>query len=47
MSQSELSRAERRSDHMVSTLRRVVKAMGGKLEIRAKFDDDEIRLIGV
>lgn len=47
MSQSELSRAEQRTDHLVSTLRRVVKAMGGELKLTAVFDDVEIRLSGV
>jgi predicted transcriptional regulator len=33
MTQSELSRLEKRGDHRVSTLRRYVEALGGKLEI--------------
>jgi transcriptional regulator with XRE-family HTH domain len=37
----ELSRAERRADHMLSTLRRIVRALGGELELHAKFKDGE------
>ncbi len=47
MSQSELSRAERREDHRVSTLRRYVEALGGKLEVVAVFDDKQVKLSGV
>ena len=47
MSQSELSRAERRDDHRVSTLRRYVEALGGKLEVVAVFDDKQVKLNGV
>jgi Helix-turn-helix domain len=47
MTQSELSRAEQRADHLVSTLRRIVTAMGGELKLTAVFDDVEIRLSGV
>jgi hypothetical protein len=47
MSQGELSLAERRQDHLISTLRRLVKALGGELEVRANFDNKSIRLVGV
>lgn len=47
MTQGELSRAERRTDHLVSTLRKVVEAMGGELEIVATFDGERIRLSGI
>jgi len=47
MSQGELSRAERREDHLLSTLRRIVKALGGDLEVRANFQNKSIRLLGV
>jgi len=47
MTQSELSRAERRDDHLVSSLRRLVKAMGGELRVTAVFGSKEIRLSGV
>ncbi len=47
LSQAELSRAERRADHLVSTLRRYVEAMGGELEVAARFGDRRITLRGV
>lgn len=47
MSQGELSLAERRQDHLISTLRRLIRALGGELEVRANFDRKSIRLIGV
>lgn len=47
MAQGELSKVERRRDHLVSTLRKYVEALGGKLEIAARFDDKIIRLKGV
>ena len=47
MNQSELSRMERRQDHMLSTLRRYVESLGGKLEILAVFDDKMVKLVGV
>jgi hypothetical protein len=37
--QSEVSRLEARDDHLVSTLRKYVEALGGKLEVIARFDD--------
>ena len=37
--QAEVSRLERRTDMYVSTLKRMVEAMGGHLEIRAVFPD--------
>lgn len=39
VSQSEVSKIERRTDVYVSTLGSYVKAMGGKLEISAVFPD--------
>src|SRR4051812_35337922 len=45
-SQAELSRTERRDDHLVSTLRRYVEAMGGELEVSARFGDRRITLRG-
>jgi hypothetical protein len=46
--QAEISRIEQREDHMVSTLRRLVRSLGGELEIHARFPDGrDIRLIGV
>ena len=37
--QDTISRIERRSDMLLSTLRRYVEAMGGKLELAAEFPD--------
>lgn len=45
--QPEVSRVERRSDHLVSTLRQYVHALGGELEIIARFGDRSVRLRGV
>lgn len=48
LGQGEVSRIEQREDHLVSTLRRVVRSLGGDLEIHARFADGrDIRLIGV
>jgi DNA-binding transcriptional regulator YiaG len=47
ISQAELSRAEAREDHLVSTLRRYVEALGGELEILARFGDKTVKLHGV
>ncbi len=47
MTQSELSRLERREDHLLSTLRRYVEALGGRLDIVAVFDNRQIRLENV
>jgi transcriptional regulator with XRE-family HTH domain len=46
-SQSEISRSERREDHLVSTLREYIRALGGELELTARFGDRSIRLRGV
>lgn len=47
MDQSELSKAERRDGHRVSTLRRYVEALGGELEVRARFGKASVVLRGV
>jgi hypothetical protein len=47
MSQPDVSAAEKRADHLVSTLRRYVKALGGELEVNARFGDLRIQLKGV
>ena len=47
MRQPELSRVERRDDHLLSTLRRYVEALGGELEITPRFDGRTVRLRGV
>jgi predicted transcriptional regulator len=44
MTQSELSRLESRTDHLTSTLRRYVEALGGKLEITAVFGERRVKL---
>ncbi len=44
MTQSELSRLESRGDHRISTLRRYVEALGGRLEVTAVFDGRRVRL---
>lgn len=45
MTQSELSRLESRADHLTSTLRRYVKALGGELEVSAVVRGRRIKLI--
>jgi transcriptional regulator with XRE-family HTH domain len=47
MTQAELSKFERRDDHLISTLRRYVEALGGELEVVAVFDNKRIALKGV
>lgn len=44
MTQSELSRLESRTDHLTSTLRRYVEALGGELEVAAVFGERRIKL---
>lgn len=43
-SQPEISSLERRADTYVSTLRSYVEAMGGKLDIVARFPDGAVRI---
>lgn len=43
--QPAISRLERRSDMYISRLREVIESMGGKLEITARFDNDEVKII--
>ena len=45
--QSTISGIERRNDVQFSTLRRVIEALGGKLEILASFPDASYRINGV
>jgi predicted transcriptional regulator len=47
MTQPQLSRVERRSDHLVSTLRKYVRALGGEVEVIARIDDRQIVLSDV
>ena len=42
--QPAISRLEQRSDMYISHLREVIEAMGGKLEIIARFDDSEVKI---
>lgn len=44
MTQPELSRLEARDDHLTSTLRRYVEALGGKLEVSAVFGARRVKL---
>ncbi len=42
--QPEVSKIERRADMYVSTLRKFVQAMGGDLDIIARFPDGSVRI---
>lgn len=44
MTQSELSKFERRPDRLVSTLRRYVQALGGELEVTAVVGQKRVKL---
>lgn len=44
MTQSEVSKLEKRNDHLVSTLRRAVRALGGDLEVTAVIGNKRIKL---
>lgn len=46
-SQAQLSRVESRNDHLLSTVRAYVEALGGELEVVAKIDGKRIVLHGV
>ncbi len=43
--QASVSKLERRADMYISTLRDFIAAMGGELEITARFPEGEIRII--
>ena len=47
MTQSQLSKLENRSDHLISTLRKYVRALGGDIEVVAVLGDKRIALRGV
>ena len=47
MTQSSLSDFERRDDHVLSVLRRYIKALGGELEVSAIFGDTRVKLKGI
>jgi transcriptional regulator len=42
--QANISRIERRSDMYISTLRNYIEALGGQLDIIARFSDEEIHI---
>lgn len=42
--QANVSRTERRSDMKISTLKKYIEAMGGELDIVAKFSTNEVHL---
>jgi transcriptional regulator with XRE-family HTH domain len=42
--QPSLSKLEKQSDMQISTLRRIVKALGGELEVRAKFPKGTVKI---
>jgi hypothetical protein len=44
MSQPQLSRLESRKDHLISTLRRYVRALGGEIEVVALIDGKRVSL---
>ena len=46
-SQGQVSATENRGDHLISTVRQYVEALGGELDVIAKFGDKTIRLHGV
>jgi transcriptional regulator with XRE-family HTH domain len=47
MSQAAISKLEFRTDSYISSVRRYIEALGGRLELRAVFPDEEIRLRGL
>lgn len=44
MTQPEVSRMESREDHRLSTLKRIIEALGGRLEITAYFGDKKLKI---
>ena len=44
MAQSQVSALENRDDHLVSTLRRCVRALGGELEVIAVVGEKRVKL---
>jgi transcriptional regulator with XRE-family HTH domain len=47
MTQPLVSRAEGKGEHRISTLRRYVGALGGRLELVARFGERAVRLRGM
>ena len=45
MDQSEISRLERRTDLLLSTLRRFINATGGELHLVASYPDGDVELL--
>ena len=44
MAQPEVSKLEQRSDALISTVRRYIEAMGGELDIVARFPGGDVRI---
>jgi transcriptional regulator with XRE-family HTH domain len=44
INQAAISKVERRSDMLISTLRKIIEAMGGELEIRAVLPGGVVRI---
>ena len=44
MAQPEVSKLEQRSDALISTVRHYIEAMGGELDIVARFPDGDVRI---
>ncbi len=47
MAQSEVSRIEGQRDALVTTLRRYVEALGGELELVARFGNRTMKISGI
>ncbi len=47
IAQSEVSKIERREDRLISSVRKYIEALGGELDLVARFGDKTIRLRGV
>jgi DNA-binding Xre family transcriptional regulator len=45
MKQPSLSKLEKQADMQVSTLRKIVAALGGKLEVLARFPQGSVKLV--
>ena len=46
VSQANISRIEQQNDLKLSTLDRYIEALGGRLEVRAVFEDGDVVLLG-
>jgi predicted transcriptional regulator len=44
VSQGAISKMENQSDMLISTLQRIIEAMGGELELRVRFPQGEVTL---